>query len=314
MNNFEKRLLLNYIFRLRNHINYGSYGFEELLEILMKEFHIKRKNFAYDEYGSLMTETLKQRTEVKRKLKVILVDLIEKLPVLNTKLEERFELIRNIYNLDDNEYQAFVFLQMSEINTAFEFLEQALSGNSFDNFCKNYLKIRSGEKERIINDLYLNKLITSKSSNPSIYQDMIKVFDDKTCDTPEKITKVLLGKPEKASLTLKDYSHLEKETKMAINILKSAVETKAKGINILLQGFCGTGKTQFSKLIANVCKVPLYAVKTENTNGNEAKREDRLADLYSKQQILSRSGNACILFGSCNHGLSPARRRLVKRA
>lgn len=296
MNNFEKRLLLEYLCKLKNHINYGSYAFEELLEILIKDFRIKRKNFTYDENGNLMSETAAQRAEIRRKLKGIVADLIEKQPTYNTKLEERFELVRSIYQLNDNEHKAFMFLQMSELNPAFEFFYQSLCGNSFDTFCKNYLKIRGGERDSIINNLYLNKLITNKSNCPSIYQDMIKVFDDKSCDTPEKVAKVLLGKPEKASLSLKDYSHLEKETKKAINILKSAVESKTKGVNILLYGYCGTGKTQFSKLIANTCKVPIFAVKTENSNGNEAKREDRLADLHSKQQILSSSGNACILF------------------
>lgn len=296
MNNFERRLLLDYLYRLKNSINYNSYGFDELLELIMKEFRIKRSNFAYDEDGNLLSETIRQRAEIRRKLKNIVAGLIDKQPVINTRLEQRFELVRNIYNLDDNEYKSFVFLQMREISTVFEFFDQALSGNGFDTFCKCYLKVRGGEKDKIINNLYLNKLITSKCSHPSIYQDMIKVFDDKDCNTPEKVAKVLLGKPEKSDLTLKDYSHIEKEAKKAISILKSAVEQKAKGINILLYGFCGTGKTQFSKLLANISKVPIFPVTTENSNGDEAKREDRLADLHSKQQILSRSGNACILF------------------
>lgn len=106
----------------------------------------------------------------------------------------------------------------------------------------------------------------------------------------------LLGKPEKSTLTLKDYSHMKKETNKVISILKSAVEKKAKGVNILLYGDCGTGKSELSKLIANVCKIPVYTVITENKNGDGAKRENRLADLNSKQQILSKTGNACILF------------------
>ena len=67
-------------------------------------------------------------------------------------------------------------------------------------------------------------------------------------------------------------------------------------MNLLLHGHVGTGKSEFSRLIANVSNVPLYAVKTEDSYGEEAKRTERLADLYAKQQILSRIGNACILF------------------
>ena len=102
MNNFERRLLLDYLYRLKNSLNYNSYGFDELLELIMKEFHIKRSNFAYDEDGNLLSETIRQRAEIRRKLKNIVAGLIDKQPVINTRLEQLFKLVRNIYNLDDN--------------------------------------------------------------------------------------------------------------------------------------------------------------------------------------------------------------------
>jgi len=112
----------------------------------------------------------------------------------------------------------------------------------------------------------------------------------------EKIIASLLGKAEKSTLNLKDFSHIEKDKNRVIDILKSSVDKKVKGVNILLYGNVGSGKTELTKLVANTISVPIYAVKTELSNGDEAKRNDRLADLYSKQQILSINGNACILF------------------
>ncbi len=63
-----------------------------------------------------------------------------------------------------------------------------------------------------------------------------------------------------------------------------------------MHGCVGAGKTEFSKLIANSINIPIYSVVTKDKHFVEAKRSDRLADLYSKQHILSRNGNACILF------------------
>ena len=57
----------------------------------------------------------------------------------------------------------------------------------------------------------------------------------------------------------------------------------------------GAGKTQFAKLVANKAKVDMYAVCAE-FNDKEASRKDRLSDLATKQTILSKIDNSCILF------------------
>ena len=101
---------------------------------------------------------------------------------------------------------------------------------------------------------------------------MLKIFDSPNCNTVEKITATLLGEPEKSTLTLNDFSHIKDRQEKVLKILKSVVKTNAKGVNILLHGHVGTGKSEFSRLIANVSNVPLYAVKTEDSYGEEAKR------------------------------------------
>lgn len=88
---------------------------------------------------------------------------------------------------------------------------------------------------------------------------------------------------------------MKKERDISLNILTSAVNNKTKGINILLFGSVGTGKTQFSKLVANKAKIDIYSVSAEIMD-KEATRTDRLNDLVSKQTILSKMDNSCILF------------------
>lgn len=296
MNNFEKRLFVDYLDKLLPVIDIRSYCFDDVLDFFIQEFKIKRNTFSFDMDDVVLTETKQQQNNLKKKLRAVLKELKESIPVKNTKLEAKLNIIKDIYKLEEDEFQIFLFLAIREINKVFDKFDDCINNNSIDNFARFYLRIRIGEKERIINNLYQRKLISSKSSNPSINQDILKIFDNPFCNSMEKITQALIGEPKKSALTLKDFSHLEKETNKAISILKSAVETRAKGVNILLHGTVGSGKTEFSKLAANACSIPIYAVATENDNGDEAKRADRLTDLCSKQHILSRDGNACILF------------------
>ena len=296
MNNFEKRLFLDYLDKMINYVDLRSYSFDEVLEFFLYQFKIKRTMFKFDDDGVLLTETIKQRQEIVKKLKTIVRELKEKIPVRSTKLEKRFLLIKEIYNLKENEYQAFLFCMIQELNKVFEEFDNSIKGCSFDVFTRRYLGVRFCIREQIINNLFLSKLITNKSNYPTVNPDMIKIFNNEKCNSMDKIIAALLGKSEKSTLSLKDFSHIEKSKNRVVNILKSAIDKKSKGINILLYGNVGSGKTEFSKLVANTVSTPIYAVKTELSNGDEAKRTDRLADLYSKQQILSRSGNGCILF------------------
>ena len=48
---------------------------------------------------------------------------------------------------------------------------------------------------------------------------------------------IVIGKPEKSELSLRDYKHLEKEIDRVTKILSCAVEQKRKGVNILLYNY-----------------------------------------------------------------------------
>lgn len=295
MNNFEKRLLLDYLDKLCCQIDYNSYNFDSFFDSFLEEFRVKKSNFNFDSDGCLEIETIKEKKAFVKDLKVVIKKLKAEIKPIQTPVEKRLCLIQKIFNMNDKEMAIFTYALVKELNKVFTQFDSCLYGYGIDNFCRFYLGIRYGEKDRLLDSLYFKNLIP-KRNNISINSNMLKIFDSTNCNTVEKITSILLGEPEKSTLTLNDFSHIKDRQEKVLKILKSAVKTKAKGVNILLHGHVGTGKSEFSRLIANVSNVPLYAVKTEDSYGEEAKRTERLADLYAKQQILSRIGNACILF------------------
>ena len=170
----------------------------------------------------------------------------------------------------------------------------------FEEIGKNLLKLNALGIERAKNSLLKKGVFIQKYKargeviidlNPRI----IEIVENPSIKTEKRIKNILLGKNQKSELNWNDFTHLKAELEIVSNILSSALKNKTKGINILLYGSVGTGKTQFAKMIANTAGVEQYAVLS--TVGNkEATREDRLNDLYSKQSILSKTKNSCILF------------------
>ena len=140
------------------------------------------------------------------------------------------------------------------------------------------------------------KNITDYRRSECISNDLLKIFDNPSCNTSSKVVSLIIGKPEKTKLNTGDFAHIDKELNTVVNILTESVKQKQKGINILLYGGVGTGKTEFARLIANTAKIPMYSVITQLDNFKEAEREDRLVDLFSKQHVLSRAEKACLLF------------------
>lgn len=296
MNNFEKRLFLNYMCRLINEIDIKCYSFGEVFDFFLEEFNVSKKIFRTDEYGELVLEGIRNRQAFIKTFKETINKLQDKIPVRNTTLEKQLLLLKNIYKLEDDEYGIVTFCIIQEMNNVFKNLFDCINHDKLSKFAQTVLGIRYNRRSRITESLYLKNLTDARRGSIEINPEILKIFDNPDCTSADQIIRMLLGKSEKASLKLSDYKHIENERIKAVNILKSAAEQKRKGVNILLYGTVGAGKTEFAKLIANTAKIPIYAVKTEKENFKEADREYRLVDLYSKQDILSRSDKACILF------------------
>ncbi len=285
----------------------NDYNFDSVFDFFCDEFKVDRKPYPIDKDNCLDVGTHKKQERFAKLLKKEVIRLKEKIKPQNTLFEKQLLTIKNIYRLNNDEYEILLYLALKEFNKVFKKYFDCLYENSFATFTRVYLNMRYNRKDRAMCSLYMKNVIENKHSE-TINPDLLKILDNPKCNTSEKMMNIVIGKPEKSELSLQDYKHLEKEINRVTKILSCAVEQKRKGVNILLYGNVGQGKSQLSKLISNITKIPMYSVITQKEGFQEAYREDRLVDLFSKQHILSNSDRACILFDEAedvfNHGFS----------
>ena len=101
------------------------------------------------------------------------------------------------------------------------------------------------------------------------------------CRTPESVKRTVLGKPQKATLKPEHFEHIQEEYVWLKNLLASTLEKKQHGVNILIYGKPGTGKTEMAKTLCREIGIPLYAVSNDisHERDNFRRRSDFAAAL-----------------------------------
>jgi transitional endoplasmic reticulum ATPase len=106
----------------------------------------------------------------------------------------------------------------------------------------------------------------------------------------------LIGPRLATTLDAEDYAHMARECDFAVRLLRGALRTRRGGINILIHGAPGTGKTEFCKMVASGAGGALFAVGEADEYGEEPSRGDRLDALRLAERLASRRDDAVLLF------------------
>jgi SpoVK/Ycf46/Vps4 family AAA+-type ATPase len=292
MDNFEEIKVYKYILKYVKWLDSDKSKFLDLYKFITSKF----KNININISSSDLT-TATKIFKVQNKITKIIKKHLELQKYEETVLEKKFKLISEIYNLDNNEYEYLIYYFLKTINPIAKYIAND-SSNEFVDFGNFFLDLPNWIINLKSKSLTNKGILLKQGFNTNkllLNSKVLEILENTKIKTKTQIKKILLGENQKAELKWKDFEHIKKERDMVFNIIKSVNQQRAKGINILLYGFVGTGKTQFAKLIANKAKIDMFAVSSKSV-GCEASRRDRLSDLTSKQTILSKVENSCILF------------------
>ncbi|MXY52943.1 MAG: ATP-binding protein [Gammaproteobacteria bacterium] len=110
------------------------------------------------------------------------------------------------------------------------------------------------------------------------------------------VRRLLLGGEGESELDWEDFEHLGAVRSDVEALIRGAAEQGAGGVNILVHGAPGTGKTVFCQTLAKHLGLALFSVGESGDGGREPLRSERLSELELAQSLLAADRRALLLF------------------
>ncbi len=138
----------------------------------------------------------------------------------------------------------------------------------------------------------------SYSNLPSVLELFGSSFVERiTTDsiTPYDVLKGRVDIAKPTTLSLPDYAHVQTPIGILIPFLRQAIAAHKPGVNILIYGCPGTGKTELSRLVASLLDCNLFEVSSEDEDGDSVSGSERWRS-YCVAQNLFKGQNTMIAF------------------
>jgi SpoVK/Ycf46/Vps4 family AAA+-type ATPase len=104
-----------------------------------------------------------------------------------------------------------------------------------------------------------------------------------------RLRSALVGSGRKPQLAWEDFAHLGDSAELVERVLARAMEKRTVGVNILLHGAPGTGKTEFVHTLAKRLEADVLFVGETDDDGEEPNRKERIAAFAIARSLAARA-------------------------
>lgn len=310
MNKFEQAKLYGYIANMLTSKGFNQeklgkfvkWHVEEGYTLLPYKWNLEKIGIDEDEgYFNEKRLPPKARTYLKKQLTGFKEELLKKVRSLSKSARSNEEVfldnLQKILHLSSEEKEILGILLRYGNHKNFEELLDMLGG-SMDIKARDF-SFLTGYSEQLI-----DKVLSFNA--PLSKYDLIEIDDGEVSlssftkelyarkiHSSEQLKELILGDMLSANLAWEDFEHIQSKD-FCLKILQNAVKSRETGINILLYGEPGTGKTEFVKTLCKEIGVSLYAVGEKfDSESNEEDYRKQYLDMT--QLILKNSEKMCLL-------------------
>ncbi|MBK8751633.1 MAG: ATP-binding protein [Candidatus Competibacteraceae bacterium] len=135
---------------------------------------------------------------------------------------------------------------------------------------------------------------------------LVRVVLDPFAD-PDGLFQECLHPAAAPELRPADYAHIRRDLGLLTRLLRRATAQGERGVNILLHGEPGTGKTQLAHTVAQAAGLTLYQVSANKEKNSPHDAEDRLAAFRLGQSLLRHRRDCLLLFDEAGDVLKHSR-------
>ena len=282
---YEQKVLLKYMYNTPRAFSemYGS--IKNLIEKISDKECDKLIEF---------TQEKTWNTENIREIKEILSNLIKKYShIEKSNTQKIIDVIAQIFDMDEIEKEIFSIFTRNELFYAYLNNDRNMNRYLYTQIPKSTVVISRAKKR-----LRRNCLDIEYDLPAHLESLFLKNFDDINLMT---VSEYLLGNKCHTKFKASDFKHLEKEYAMCVKIIKNAIKNRTKGVNILLYGVPGAGKTEFAKSIVQSAGKLLYEIPYINYDDEDMTTYQRLVALKTNLNITRKNKDMVLLYDEADN-------------
>lgn len=325
IDNFEKKVMCGYLINLLRAPKMTQQLFLEICEWLEDHLEdiiiggIGKKIWGIlDDYKDAVTEHSGVKLHQK-KFRIEMISLLEKTIDIcgdnqASPLENDLIALGKGLKLDEEDQRIFNLIARYKSDRGVYNLSNRL--DTYNGTPLQTISLLSGLNEQIVSSrlnvgsyLVSSGLIQVKNHRKSCLNDRFDIPEPiagvllnscllNSCNSPYDIRTHILGTPLQSELDWNDFSHLSDIRDHLSNFLQNSLQQNQTGINVLLWGAPGTGKTEFCKTLAQQINCKLYAVGVGETD-EEWEKLDRIEQLNIvrlTQSLLRYQNDSFLMF------------------